>query len=151
MARLNLDRRSSTLDSLYRGRTPLEGSASDKENQMPDTQDASMGPPKASLVVHPSKRRRLENARDQTPMGQFLTQNPKQTDEDESTRWYNPDQPESERRMLRMEMYRVGREVTGICCQPRVALWTNIVQIFEKISLTATPRRPSNTWIIKTN
>jgi hypothetical protein len=117
MARINI-RRSTTVDSLYRGRTPTDQAISDKENRTPEgdvQQSNSMAPPKG-LPEHINKRRRLETQsidRAWTPMTQFLSQNPLDEEEDETRKYYDPDQDPAVRRVLRIEMSRTHREIQG--------------------------------------
>jgi hypothetical protein len=125
MVRINpLPRRSSTVDSLYRGRTPIETNNSDKENNIPDSQNSrseatKMGAP-LSMAPPPTKRRRLDvslSRRSETPGTLFLSQNPipeyTAEDEKEGKRWYDPQQNPADKQKLSLEMHRTGQNLQG--------------------------------------
>jgi hypothetical protein len=128
MARQNI-RRSTTVDSLYRDRTPdgtsltSQVQTSDKENDNPgmDRSKPTERPnaPNRPSLVNPinsqraNKRQRLD--REDTPNTRvegLLSQYPRQEDTG-SQRYYNPEQNEDLRRELRIAMRHNIRDIQG--------------------------------------
>jgi hypothetical protein len=120
MARNNTGR-ATTVDSLYRGRTPDPSQEpSDQENDQPamESTEKQMGPPRSTLPLNvglqrENKRMRLD--RGETPsvlVQEILSQHPQQESEG-TKRYYDPDQDPNLKRDLRIALRDSYRDLKG--------------------------------------